>query len=667
MIDLLPGVVLLIAMGSLGVALLRRAQLGLEPLEQLAYGAPLGNVVGTLAILLLAIIFGLSTALVLLIAFACAVGAGLLWPDRPPVRELSAIRVSALLKFQEPSSGLTPLIPLRRISVVPTLLIGVFVVRWFVQWRGMFSYDGEGLWVRQTNVWADWAVHLGDLTSFVYGDNFPPQNPRFAGPPHAYHYLADLTPAAMVKLGTDPVTALTTHSFLFSVLFALGLYAFGRRLTRDRGVAGIALVLFLIGGGLGWLGTVEEINRTHRVWESLQNLAWDATRTNAGNFRWGNQYHLLIEAQRAYLYGLPLGMLILTMLFTAVQTGARTPFIAAGIIAGLLPLAHLNSLLALALVTPFLFLLFPLVDSADLHSKLFWRPARLVRAPIGGWILFFGLWIAIAVPQLYLQQGGGRGATAGLRFEPGWIAAPDAWGWFWLKNLGWFLPLLLVALAGRGLIEPLVRRFLWAFMPIFAIANSVVFQPWAWDNIKLLLYWFLAVCILVAVLLVKTWREHPAPIVRFLVATAVGSMILSGLLLNLDQLLSRDRYLLLSSEEIQVAEAVRMVTPPHALFAIGLQHNHPIPLYAGRSVLTSFPGFLWTQSLDTKPRERALRDIYALSPNAGELIRKYGVDYVVIGPNEREEFRPDEAAFRARFPIVISTANYTVFAVNGSG
>jgi hypothetical protein len=63
------------------------------------------------------------------------------------------------------------------------------------------------------------------------------------------------------------------------------------------------------------------------------------------------------------------------------------------VVAGLLPLAHLGSLLGLALITPFLFLLF--------SSR--------------GWVLFFGAWVAIAIPQLYLQQGGERGATGALR------------------------------------------------------------------------------------------------------------------------------------------------------------------------------------------------------------------------------------------------------------
>ena len=98
-----------------------------------------------------------------------------------------------------------------------------------------------------------------------------------------------------------------------------------------------------------------------------------------------------------------------------------------------------------------------------------------------------------------------------MRIELGWLAAPDPWLWFWLKNLGLFVPLSLVALM-RGDTH-------WRLMPdvssrascrVFVIANVVVFQPWAWDNTKVLAYWFLAGCILVAALLSRCLGERGA-------------------------------------------------------------------------------------------------------------------------------------------------------------
>jgi hypothetical protein len=361
------------------------------------------------------------------------------------------------------------------------------------------------------------------------------------------------------------------------------------------------------------------------------------------NYQWKNVYFSLIEPQRPYLYGLPLALLILTLLLSGVQTRGRRALIAAGLIAGLLPLAHLGTLLALALVTPFLFLLFP--------SRR--------------WFLFFGIWVAVAVPQLLLQQGGKPAAASAIRLEIGWLAKSDPWIWFWFKNLGLFLPLLVVALISRDLMPPVAKRFLWAFMPVFVIANLIVFQPWDWDNTKIIVYWFLAVCLLVAALLVRLWHRHQSPVLRGLLLVALTTMLLSGVLINLQQLLGLDRHLLLTTEEWQVAEQVRQKTAPRAMFVTGTQHNLPVSVLTGRPIVMGYPGWLWSYGFDYSTEQRDLYAIFAYDPDTPELLKKYGVDYVVIGPEERREFAVNYTAFSQRYPVIIRTPNYTVFDVRG--
>ena len=87
-------------------------------------------------------------------------------------------------------------------------------------------------------------------------------------------------------------------------------------------------------------------------------------------------------------------------------------------------------------------------------------------------------------------------------------------------------------------------------------------------------------------------------------------------------------------------------------------------MLAGRQVLTSFPFFLWTWGIDNAQRERDLRAIYAMALAAPRLLRDYGVDYVVIGPAERKDFKADVDAYRKHYPSAIRTAHYEVFAVS---
>jgi hypothetical protein len=622
-LNALAGLTLLCAMGGMGLALLRRFGCSLNALEQLAYGFPLGIVACSLALLATASLAGaLGWEIVVASVVASLAIAATTWPRR----QGSAARGTT-------ASG--------AMSWAAIVVIGLIALRWAAYWRSALVVAPDGLWAGSVNIWGDWSQHLGDVTSFAYGDNFPPTHPRLAGQPFAYHYLSSLTVAAMVRLGLDPVRGLPLHSCVLSLFVALGIYAFARRLTGRDGAAALALVLFVLGGGIGWWFQLAKLVQVQDGWQALVRSPWDARLLQAtSNMKWQNMFFSLLAPQRALLYGLPLGLLSLTLLFTGVETRRSRDFVLGGMSAGLLPFAHLGTLLALALVTPFLYLLFPRRQ----------------------WVLFFAVWTALALPQVWLQQNGGPGAISAMRVQLGWVAAPDAWPWFWLKNLGLFVPLAATALARGDPAVPRARRFLTGFMPLFLIANVVVFQPWAWDNTKVLVYWFLACCILVAALVSRVWESSGVP-GRAMTAAALATMVLSGLLENFGQALGRDRHLVLSAEELRLADSTRARTPPQAVLAVGLRHNHPITLLTGRRVVLGYPGWMWSQGLHYQERERALGAIFALTQDAPRLLRQYGVDYVVIGPDERQRFAANLEGYRARFPTLLRTENYEIFAV----
>lgn len=618
----LAGLTLLCAMGAMGVALLRRLGCSLDSLEQLAYGFPLGIVASSLALLATASLTGTLGWEIVVASGVASLGiAATIWPRR----QGSAARGAMV-------SG--------AISWAAVVVIGLIALRWAAYWRSALVLAPDGLWAGSVNIWGDWSQHLGDVTAFAYGDNFPPTHPRLAGQPFAYHYLSSLTVAAMVPLGLDPVGGLPLHSCVLSLFVALGIYAFARRLIGRDGAAALALLLFVLGGGLGWWFQLGKLVQTQDGWQALVRIPWDASLQAASNVRWQNMFFALLAPQRALLYGLPLGLLSLTLLFTGMETRRSRDFVLAGVSAGLLPFAHLGTLLALALVTPVLYLLFPRRQ----------------------WVLFFAIWTALALPQVWIQQSGGPGAIGAMRVQLGWVAAPDAWPWFWLKNLGLFVPLAAVALVRGDPPVPHARRFLAGFMPLFLVANVVVFQPWDWDNTKVLAYWFLACCILVAALVSRVWESGGVP-GRAVIAAVLATMVLSGLLENLSQVLGRDRHLILTAEELRLADSTRARTQPQAVLAVGLRHNHPITLLTGRRVVLGFPGWMWSQGLDYQGRERALGAIFALTEDAPRLLQQYGVDYVVIGPDERQRYAADLEGYRARFPTLLRTENYQIFAV----
>src|ERR1043165_2391001 len=103
-----------------------------------------------------------------------------------------------------------------------------------------------------------------------------------------------------------------------------------------------------------------------------------------------------------------------------------------------------------------------------------------------------------------------------MRFHLGWIAGATPWPWFWLLNLGLFLPLAVVGFAWRDALPPRARRFLLAFLPAFAVPSLFLLLPWDWDNTKVMTFWFLSTCVLAAGVIAAAWRRVHAPVARAL-------------------------------------------------------------------------------------------------------------------------------------------------------
>jgi hypothetical protein len=622
MLNLAAALAFLLVTGAVGIAALASASRRLTALELLAYGPPIGMVLAAVLMLGLAGPIGLLPATIVVSIFSVA-GTAAYWPrDR-------------LAGWRE---RLRPWLS-DRIGWVPLAVIGLFVGRLALLWASALTVDGEGLWAGHLYIWSDWTVHLGDTAAFAYGDNFPPTHPRLADAPLAYHYLISLSAAGMVALGVDPITALPVQSFVLSVSLVLGLFAFAIRLTDDRAMATVALVLFMLGGTLGW---VLLFGSGDGSWAAFLTTGWDATAQTDANYWWPNPYFALVMSQRASLFGIPIVLLVLTQAIAARREDGWRPWATAGVVAGFLPLAHLGSFAALGLVVPFL----------------------VVLIPRRGWVAFLAIWIVVGGLVFFGVQGGEARASSGLRWEPGWLADEDPWPWFWIKNWGLLLPFGAVGLLAKQLLPSRSRAVLLAMLPIFVVANLFILSVVRWDNSKVLLYAFLALTVLAAAAIVGLWRVQRDAVSRVLIGVAVATMVASGVLTNISQLTGMDRTRLATATDLELISWVRETTPTDAMFAVGLEHNDPVPLLTGRRVITTYAPWLRNIGLDSSQAEADLRSIFRLDQGAGALLERYEVDYVVIGDWEERELDADPSAFAERYPIAVSIGEYDVFAIS---
>jgi hypothetical protein len=279
------------------------------------------------------------------------------------------------------------------------------------------------------------------------------------------------------------------------------------------------------------------------------------------------------------------------------------------------------------------------------------------------WITFFVVASALAVPQLaWSTWHSAVSASSFFALELGWDRGQDSPIWFWFKNTGFFIPLIMAAVFLKWDGYLVRKRLLYFYLPFtlcFIIPNFLKMAPWIWDNIKVLYYWWLASAPLVALLLAKLWREgavlRVAGVILFVVVTLAGALDVAGIVLR-----STDSNIF-DAQGIEFAKLVKEKTPPRALIIHAPVHNTPVFL-TGRRSLMGYPGHIWTHGLEFMEREGEIKRIYLGMPDADQLMRKHGVDYAVIGPLERLVVRVNEDFFK-RFEKVGQVGEYSLYKI----
>ena len=520
---------------------------------------------------------------------------------------------------------------------------------WRIADRSMYVADGAIFTGVSHNI-GDLPFHLAVMSRFVRGANFPPEHPSFAGAGFTYPFLTDFIGSLFVTAGLPTRTVMVWSTFLLSVALAALLFRWTLALTGSRGAAFLAPLLALMSGGLGWWRfVVESAQAGSGPWTLLANLPHDYTITSDNEYRWGNLVTSLLVTQRGLLLGLPLAIVVFHAWWRADDEPVDQPresqrvMAGAGIVAGLLPLVHAHGF-AVVLAT---------AAVLALGSRR-WRM----------WMPFFVPALAVGLPQVWwvTRASGIRGDTF-LAWAPGWDRGDQNVLLFWLKNTGLFLPLLVAALFWRANPPVVSRRLLLFYLPFtlwFIVPNLVRLAPWIWDNIKVLIFWFIASVPLVAALLARVsqgaWWRRALGAALLLSLTTAGALdlwrVASGGFEN--RVFDRGG--------IELAELLARTSPPSALVLHAPVHNHAVVL-AGRRSLMGYPGHVWSHGLDAGPRSADIRRMYAGGPTAAELLERYGIDYVVVGPQERIHMTIDDRFFE-RLPLVGETAGYRLYRTN---
>ena len=670
-----------LALGA-GAAVAGLAGDALRPLERVLIAVVCGVVIGSGASYGLALIGGLSAGTVL--GGPAAVDALALLIGRGRVRRVwsDAWTETRAAWAQRPPVGL----------IAFTVIVAALFAALFA--HTVFD-DGGALAAGYPNVWADWSQHLSVEASFAVAGNIPPQNPLFSGTPLLYPFLPDFQSATLVVLGMSPGAALAVPGAILAVTISLLVVSLGMRLGARAGAGMIAVAICFLGGGLGFIGvfadacaqshtlTAAQCTFQHVVGNpgdgvrvigtTLHNVPgiiaaqprpYDGDLTSnppMPNLQWYTPLFAWWLPQRTILYGFAAAASTLILVQAALRDGARSwPALAvAGVLVGLLPLVHVQTLIALVII---------LAVVAVRHRSRQWlvlaaaalplaipRLAQLIAAPHGS--------AAFGNTYPWLEPGWLAGAAANtpasapvqLARALGQVVSPGWWG-FWFVNLGVAVPLsaiLLLLLAARlgparvaraarrataFLPPPLIEIFLAATL-VFAACNFIVFQSWDWDNTKLFVYWYLVVAILVGVIATHAWGRRW---MRALAALVPASMLITGVVVMLrllpwtpPEFAVTGPYTIASADERAMAARVSAMTAPGSVVLTLGRPNDPVLAITGRNGVMGYYGWLWSYGIDFGTRPDDERAIYAgcsagVACNVPGLLHRYSIDYVEV-------------------------------------
>ena len=389
------------------------------------------------------------------------------------------------------------------------LIVSVFAIGSVLFYTHVLYRHGDGsIWVGQVT-YGDLAMHLGFVSSIAEQGAFPPQYSIFPGHALNYPFLCETSASTLYQLGASLRQAYLLTSGYALLLVAAGVYKFFEQWLKKTDRAVFAAILFFFGGGFGFVyffdlsktgGALTRLlsesgQSVSRMW--LDGFYLTPTNIPELGLRWVNTIVDMLIPQRATLFGWAMLFPCLYLLHGFVFEKKRKNVIPLAVIAGLLPMIHTHSFLALGIISAFYCI-------ADLIR------VRFETKRLFAWILYAGIACALAFPQLFLFTF--RQASEGelVRFHLNWANNADSFLWFYVKNFGVIFLLMPFAFF---LLSAKDRRIYSGVLPLWLISEFVIFQVNEYDNNKLLFIWFAYTCAIVAKLLF-VWKDRAARMIR---------------------------------------------------------------------------------------------------------------------------------------------------------
>jgi hypothetical protein len=480
--------------------------------------------------------------------------------------------------------------------------------------------------------YGDASFHSSVITSFGEGYNYPPSYPVMAGQTLRYTFLIDFFSAALYRLGLGLQWSFVLPGWLLLTGLLSMAYFLGDRFFSRRAGGILTVTLIMLSGGLGFLLGIRDLQENGLYGFLLGNLNY--TTVWSYNLVFTN-FLIIVLAQRTALAGFAVGAFVMVVLYSILvqDNESKNGLLLAGLLAGLLPMFHVYSYIAILLSSGLLLLIF-----RERRWYYFLAPALLLAIPQA-------LWIAgqMGVSHFKVQIGWMAGSLADIPF-------------FWVANMGVGLVLLIL---GFFLIGRKNLKFYLPFLAIFIMANVFVFQPWDYDNHKFFSFWLMPSALLMAasLLFIYDFPKLGKPLFAVLLTLTVltGALAAAFILFH--------PYVEFSQANVHVSDWIMENTPKDAIFLTSDSPISPVTSIAGRKSYLGYGGWLYTHGINYNDRLYTLKSMYSATDEgkAAGLLSENGIGYVLIGPDERgsSQFYVNEGFYDSHYEAVFNWTDPT--------
>jgi hypothetical protein len=496
--------------------------------------------------------------------------------------------------------------------------------------------------------WGDIAYHLDMIGRLKTADPFLLEQSIASGERLTYPFLINLLSALYERIGFSKLIAWHLPVFLFGVSFFFLIFLLGKRIYRDSKFSLVLVLLVFFGAGIGFLwffqdlwvawhrGGVEAFfstlkdppheythldNRTGgkpSSFDALHNIVWIVPAIS------------FLSHQRSFVSGASVVALIFLGFLSYRGSSKLWRW---GIVWGMIPFLHTHTFIGISVI---LFCWF----FYDTKNWLSWLKGGI-------------LGIIIALPQImFLMPAQLLGREGSSFFKPwlGWMTCthnrkwyvcdPNGNGvdsslfWFWTKNFGSVFWVWIVAICAFFILKgerqkeyrSKTKPFIFPSLLLFILPNVMLFQPWEFDNNKVLFYWWILASIC-SLFLFQTLFESRR-VVPYIFIIFVTISVYSGMIDVLARIPNSRYYGYYGQKDIEVSKWIRENTKPNDRFLTSDSVTQFIPILTGRPIYLGFPGSLWSQGKNDLIQERRQRAWSFLVSGNPWLICEDGIKYV---------------------------------------